>query len=224
MTLLGELLAYQSGIPNRLSWAVRRWYVSEHLVLITLPPTKFKKETAFSGIRTNRTRCQYKGQGGRSSSEQVWTGLQRWPPDVSSRMEVSFMSGGKPTSQCITGNRHKGSPAPSSEWQTSSCENITFPQLRLPAVIMSSYLRQQYKNRPHLLMSEEIQTRMLTRIVSWHIWSVYPNFDFCLTWLKMCRDLGVVECVGCWESRGRGDLGIVGVWVWCRVVVVGSRE
>ena len=48
MTLLGELLAYQSGIPNRLSWAVRRWYVSEHLVLITLPPTKLKQGMLFS--------------------------------------------------------------------------------------------------------------------------------------------------------------------------------
>ena len=31
------------------------------------------------------TGCQYWGQGGRSSSEQVWTGIQWWPPLVSTR-------------------------------------------------------------------------------------------------------------------------------------------
>ena len=35
-------------------------------------------------ISVATTRCQW-GEGGRTSSEQVWTGLQWWPPDVTSR-------------------------------------------------------------------------------------------------------------------------------------------
>ena len=59
ITLRGELLAYQSGIPNRLSWAVRRWYVSEHLVLITLPPAKLeKKSVSIDNVINNVSKCQ----------------------------------------------------------------------------------------------------------------------------------------------------------------------
>jgi len=38
MTVRGELLAYHSGMPKRLSCAVRRWYVVEQRVLTMLPP------------------------------------------------------------------------------------------------------------------------------------------------------------------------------------------
>ena len=46
---------------------------------------------------------------GGSSSEQVWTGLQCWPPDVSSRGSVlGLMSMGDSEVQSIIGNGHLG--------------------------------------------------------------------------------------------------------------------
>lgn len=49
MTVRGELLAYHSGMPKRLSCAVRRWYVVEQRVLTILPPTTYRT----SGITVN---------------------------------------------------------------------------------------------------------------------------------------------------------------------------
>ena len=67
--------------------------------------------------------------GGGSSSEQVWTGLQSWPPNI--RVGVGLVSGGGGLLQW--GLRYHGNtPHPWTEWQTH--ENITFPQLRWQAV------------------------------------------------------------------------------------------
>ena len=80
--------------------------------------------------------------GGVSSNEQVWTGLQYWPPGVTNRglglelglgvshvpcLMVRGVRGSLFTEvQCITGNGHMGTPRE----QTDTSENITFPQLR----------------------------------------------------------------------------------------------
>ena len=53
------------------------------------------------------------------------------------RSHVWYLGEGVPMSQCIMGNGHIGtrSSLPWTVWQSDTCENITFPQLRLRAVI-----------------------------------------------------------------------------------------
>ena len=83
--------------------------------------------------------------GGGSSSEQVWTDLQSWPPGVTSRAwgpvrgakvlyrtEVVALYSAV---HCIVVYSHKGALPPRIEWQTDTCENITFPQLRWRVII-----------------------------------------------------------------------------------------
>ena len=89
--------------------------------------------------------------GGRSSSEQVWTGLQWWLPDVSSRggegldlrvwrwggaRSPGLMSRKRDTLPCDLSHDACGITTTLSPCgQTDVCENITFSQLRLRAVI-----------------------------------------------------------------------------------------
>ena len=75
--------------------------------------------------------------------EQVWTGLQWWPPDATGKGwvcpggEVGMSRGGGTRTMWPIPWRmwcYLPSPCP----QTDACENITFPQLRLRAVIKSA--------------------------------------------------------------------------------------
>ena len=107
------------------------------------------------------TRCQYW-----SWSEKVWTGLQWWPPDVTSKgwcqgYPWSPMSQGQAgvysKFQCIMDNGHMGPPV---DRHTHMSENITFPQLRWRVVVISdcylltnsiSIVNFEYSNRTILI-------------------------------------------------------------------------
>ena len=73
-------------------------------------------------ISVAATRCQYQSRAGRSSNEQVWTGLQWWPPD-GTRIDISQV----PWCMWRTNLLHPN-------WTDEICEIITFPQLPMRAV------------------------------------------------------------------------------------------
>ena len=85
----------------------------------------------------------------KSSSEQVWTGLQSWLQDVTGRghcargdrdlyvRPVQRGAGLYSEVQCILGSGDREHLLDKmTDWQTDTTENITFPQLRRWAQIM----------------------------------------------------------------------------------------
>ena len=115
------------------------------------------------------TRCHHRWAGGRSSSEQAWTGLQGWPLGVTSmgvwvypRWGVVYHrreGGGYTSSHVFVGRggiagrmsvlgtpydviyliMHVMLPTPSLRGETHACENIICPKLLLRPVIMSTF-------------------------------------------------------------------------------------
>ena len=71
-----------------------------------------------------------------SLNEQVWTGLQWSPPDATSRGPKVWCPGG--ILPCDLSHDTFDVTYPTSCEQTDACENITFSQLRLRAVINST--------------------------------------------------------------------------------------
>ena len=65
----------------------------------------------------------------------VWGGSHVWYSGEGAGPMSGIQGEGVPMSQCIMGNVHMGTTPPT-EWQTDTCESITFRQLRLRAVIM----------------------------------------------------------------------------------------
>ena len=81
--------------------------------------------------------------GDRFSSEHIWTSLQWWPPDVSYQ-QVGFtgpmcMCGGGRERYLLCDLSNDLDTLP--QGQTCTCENITFPKLRLREVINFGHVR-----------------------------------------------------------------------------------
>ena len=141
------------------------------------------------------TRCEH--QWGackvRSSSEQVWTNIQSWLPDVTSGDRVCgpctvggagwalFRGGLHGEVQCITGNGHTGPHW--TEWPADTCENITFPQLcwRVVITVFSfkatfASLKMRSQADKHFQTKSELKTWTLythSFSLCWKIWNEF---------------------------------------------------
>ena len=96
-------------------------------------------ETICASVSIATTRCHSQGR-----SSKVWTGLQWPPPDVTSRGSPHLMSRGRYPTMWQYPLIHLISP-PSFYEQTDACENFTFPQTYLQAVI---------KRKPHCFVKQ----------------------------------------------------------------------
>ena len=114
---------------NNTSFLRKRCAKQDTIPLGYVPPT-WKPYVFPASVAT--TRC-HSWRGGRSPNDQVRTGLQWSPLDVTSRggRSPGLMSGGRGCPYNVTYSMiYLMLPTPPCE-RTDACENITFPQLRL---------------------------------------------------------------------------------------------